>query len=203
MIRSQFTIHNYKNSQFSIIEKMTKKRYDVRGMMEWHPVFSAGRSRLQVSFTGGHLCGGASTPASFETEDPVVQAIIEGSKAFKTGRITIGKEDRHADLQPVGQSARDNAKTSVLASEVSQTDCASGAAVSMTASQEVTAPEEVTAPQEITAPHIMEFASVDEASDFLTVKKGIPAEKTMKAEQCVAEGARLGIEVRIRKKAES
>lgn len=156
-----------------------------------------------MSFTGGHLCGGACTPASFETEDPVVQAIIEGSKAFKTGRITIGKEDRHADLQPVGQSARDNAKTSVLASEVSQTDCASGAAVSMTAPEKVTAPEEVTPPEEVIAPHIMEFASVDEASDFLTVKKGIPAEKTMKAEQCVAEGARLGIEVRIKKKAES
>lgn len=57
--------------------------------MEWHPEFRVGRGRLQVSFTGGHLCGGASTPASYETADPVVQKVIEGSAAFRSGRITM------------------------------------------------------------------------------------------------------------------
>lgn len=161
--------------------------------MEWHPVFKAGRSRLQVSFTGGHLCGGACTPASFETEDPVVQAIIEGSKAFNTGRITIGMvmETGDDDRRPVGQRARDNAETSVLASEGAAMDRAFGEAVG------------ITAPHEKTAPNIMEFVSVTAASDFLTVKKGVSAEKTMKAEHCVAEGAKLGIDVRIKEKPES
>ena len=66
-----------------------KKRYEVRGMMEWHPVFRAGRTRLQVSFTGGHLCGGACTPAAYETSDSVVQAVIEASAAFRSGRINV------------------------------------------------------------------------------------------------------------------
>ena len=57
--------------------------------MEWHPEFRVGRGRLQVSFTGGHLCGGASTPASYETADPVVQKVIESSAAFRTGRIVL------------------------------------------------------------------------------------------------------------------
>ena len=69
-----------------------RKRYDVRGMMEWHPVFRIGRTRMKVSFTGGHLCGGGCTPASFETADPVVQAVIEGSEAFRAGRIVIGSQ---------------------------------------------------------------------------------------------------------------
>ena len=68
---------------------MLRKKYEVRGMMEWHPVFKVGRTRLQVSFTGGYLCAGGSTPAYCETEDPVVQAVIEGSAVFRTGRIRL------------------------------------------------------------------------------------------------------------------
>lgn len=68
---------------------MKRKRYEVRGMMEWHPVFKVGRSRLLVSFTGGHLCGGASTPAFYETADPVVQAVIESSAEFRSKRIRL------------------------------------------------------------------------------------------------------------------
>lgn len=66
---------------------MNMKRYEVRGMMEWHPEFRVGRSRLTVPFTGGHLCGGACTPASFETADPVVQIVIEQSAYFRSGMI--------------------------------------------------------------------------------------------------------------------
>ncbi len=56
-------------------------------MMEWHPVFRVGRTRLQVSFTGGHLCGGACTPAYYDTSDPVIQKIIESSAPYRAGRI--------------------------------------------------------------------------------------------------------------------
>ncbi len=57
--------------------------------MEWHPVFVAGRTRVQVPFTGGHLCGGACTAASYATDDPVVQKIIETSALFLSGRIQL------------------------------------------------------------------------------------------------------------------
>lgn len=66
-----------------------KKRYVISGMMEWHPVFRTGRSRLQISFTGGNLCGGAATAASYETSDPVVQRVIEDSVYFKSNRIRL------------------------------------------------------------------------------------------------------------------
>ena len=55
--------------------------------MEWHPEFKAGRTRIRVSFTGGHLSAGGCTPAAFETSDPVVQAVIEASAAYRSGRI--------------------------------------------------------------------------------------------------------------------
>lgn len=87
---------------------MKKKKYEVRGMMEWHPAFRVGRSYIQVSFTGGHLCSGGCTPASFETSDPVVQKVIEGSSAFKSGRISVGMEKEIPDptdaSEPAGHS---------------------------------------------------------------------------------------------------
>lgn len=77
---------------------MMKKKYEVPGMMEWHPEFRIGRTKVQIPFTGGHTCGGASTSACYETSDPVVQAIIEGSAPYRGGRIRLkgqSKEKEH------------------------------------------------------------------------------------------------------------
>lgn len=68
---------------------MKKKTYEVRGMMEWHPVFTVGRTHIRVPFTGGYLSDGAVTPATFETADAVVQTVIEQSKAYKSKRIRL------------------------------------------------------------------------------------------------------------------
>lgn len=126
-------------------------------MMEWHPEFRVGRGRLQVSFTGGHLCGGACTPASFETSDPVVQKVIEGSAAFRNGRISIGMvmEGGNPDRRSDGPRAQDF--------------------------------------------KVMEFDSVDAASDFLQREKGILIDHVLSPEQCVAQAMKLGIELVIRK----
>lgn len=68
-----------------------KIRYEVAGMMELHPEFTAGRTRIRIAFRGGHLSNGAITPASFETSDPVLQKVIEASHLYRSGRIRIGK----------------------------------------------------------------------------------------------------------------
>lgn len=68
---------------------MIRKIYEVRGMMEWHPVFTVGRTKIQVPFTGGHLCEGSVNAASFDTSDGVVQTVIENSQAFRCGRIRL------------------------------------------------------------------------------------------------------------------
>ncbi len=73
--------------------------------MEWHPEFIVGRTRLQVAFTGGHLCGGAVTAASYETTDPVVQAVIERSAAYKQKRIVLAASyPDEAALKPAGSA---------------------------------------------------------------------------------------------------
>lgn len=88
---------------------MTRKKYEVAGMMEWHPVFKVGRSRIQISFTGGHLCGGASNAAFFETSDPALQNIIENSSAFKNGCIRLGQEYKAAGA-PIQPSPKESVR---------------------------------------------------------------------------------------------
>ena len=124
--------------------------------MEWHPEFHAGRTRVKVSFTGGHLCGGATTAASYETSDPVVQKVIESSDAYRSGRIRVA-------------AVVDDARASVSTPAPRKT--------SMT---------------------LMEFADIDTASDFLQHEKGLFLDDLISREQCVAEAAKLGIELKIR-----
>lgn len=90
---------------------MKKKRYEVKGMMEWHPEFNVGRSCVRVSFTGGHLCSGCTTPASYETADPVVQRVIESSEAFLSGRIRLAAGS-------IGQECSGSAECASLTSMV-------------------------------------------------------------------------------------
>ena len=67
------------------------KTYEIPGMKECHPEFRAGRGRIRVPFTGGQLCVGGSTAASFSTSDPVLQKVIEASPQFHSGKIRLGE----------------------------------------------------------------------------------------------------------------
>ena len=125
--------------------------------MEWHTEFRVGRGRLQVSFTGGHLCGGASSPASYETSDPVVQKVIESSGAFRSGRIRLSMQS-----QVMGRRLPDLLPT----------------------------PDTSLTP--------IEFKDLDEAGDFLQHTKGIPLERLVTLDQCLAEAKRLGLDLKIK-----
>ena len=136
--------------------------------MEWHPVFRAGRTRLQVSFTGGHLCGGACTAAAYETSDPVVQAVIETSEAFRSGRITLAA------------------------------GCIGAAAVIMAAPNgRMNSLRDGKGGSQEPAT-VMEFGDLDSASDFLQGRKGIPVDRVLSREQCEAEARDLGIRLIIK-----
>ena len=149
---------------------MKRKRYDVSGMMEWHPEFKVGMTHVRVSFTGGHLCGGGRTPASFETDDPVVQAVIEGTEAFRTGRIRVGMEF----ALPVKFLYKDAWR---VKSRVIGMDCLGAAC-----------PEESRC--------VFEYRTIDDISDFLQFQKGVSLER-LHTEASIFEQAKLlGLELR-------
>lgn len=69
--------------------KKFKKTYAIYNLTEKHTSFFLGKTRVQVSFTGGIVTKKGVTPATFTTEDPVVQFAIENSADFKKGTITL------------------------------------------------------------------------------------------------------------------
>ncbi|MCM1489271.1 MAG: hypothetical protein NC095_00365 [Muribaculum sp.] len=152
------------------------KRYEVRGMMEWHPMFAVGRARIQVSFTGGHLGEGCSTPAAYITSDPVVQRVIEHSEAFLNHRIRVAAcypDTSDKNVVPKNKKAVKAAAASPFATSVKK-------AVSENNSEDM---------------EIMEFDDYEDAADFLHYKKNIPVDQLLDWESCVVEANRQGIKL--------
>lgn len=72
--------------------KSTKKIYGVKGMMEWIASIPCGKATVTVPFTGGSLSGYGIVPAQYITENPMMQAVIENSDYYKSGKIVLIRE---------------------------------------------------------------------------------------------------------------
>lgn len=59
--------------------------------MDWVAQIKAGAATVKVHFTGGALTVYGVTPAEYTTTNPFIQKVIEQSKYFKEGRITLLK----------------------------------------------------------------------------------------------------------------
>lgn len=57
--------------------------------MEWSALIGNGSVCVRVEFTGGSVTGYGVTPAEYTTGNPVIQALIEGSDYFRSGRIRL------------------------------------------------------------------------------------------------------------------
>jgi hypothetical protein len=72
---------------------MVRKIYGIRGLLEYSAVFRAGKAKLSVQFSGGTFSGYGTKPATYTTDNPVKQAIIENSPEYKEGRIFLYSQD--------------------------------------------------------------------------------------------------------------
>lgn len=154
---------------------MTKKRYEVKGMMEWHPVFAVGRARLQVSFTGGYLGDGCSTPAAYETGDPVIQHVIEHSDAFRKGRIRLAwsRGRPAAPVVPAPKAPKVENVSPPVQTSLFEADDGGGE-------------EKV-------------FDNEDEAIDYVQEKTGVGRSRIMTADECCRVARQYGIRIRIKR----
>ena len=68
------------------------KTYGVRGLMEWQITLPTGREVkpfVTITFEGGQITGFGVLPATFTTDDSVLQKIIENSVYRREGRIEV------------------------------------------------------------------------------------------------------------------
>lgn len=63
------------------------KTYETPGLLCFRMNLRAGKAWMTIDFDRGFSSGYSSTCASFSTDNDVVQALIENSPEFKTGRI--------------------------------------------------------------------------------------------------------------------
>lgn len=94
--------------------KIFRKTYGVRNLVEWQAIIPAGRGKLIVHFDGGSITAYGVTPATYKTDNPAHQAIIETSKHFRTGRIFLVKCELIKEVpDPVKPAAAPAAKPAV------------------------------------------------------------------------------------------
>lgn len=120
---------------------MKVKTYGVPGLTEWHGKLRAGSIEVQVSFTGGTASPSGAQPAYYTTRDPITQFVIENSKEFRSGFITLimsqeipGEHPRMAVPKP---QAADNSGEATVHETAAAEETAQEAAPTSPAVQEV------------------------------------------------------------------
>lgn len=65
------------------------KTYAIYGLMEYLARIPVGGTTVDVHFTGGQLSGFGIRPATYSTDDPVMQRLIERSRDYRSKRIRL------------------------------------------------------------------------------------------------------------------
>lgn len=79
---------------------MSRKTYSYRDKLECSVVFFVGQSKMRVPFAGGSISAYGVQPARYTTSNLGVQAVIEQSDEFKSGRIFISAIKDAPEAQP-------------------------------------------------------------------------------------------------------
>lgn len=91
-----------------------KKRitYEIFGQVERSSYFRVGKALMRVEFKGGSINSAGLVPATFITDNTLLQKAIESSDAFRSGQIKCGKIDEipgPCDVEP--EEKNDDKKT--------------------------------------------------------------------------------------------
>lgn len=78
-----------RNRIMKTVSENTIRTYGVTGLMEWKARLRSGKAVFLIDFTGGTLSGYGATPATYTTDNSVVQSVIESSEPFRNGRIRL------------------------------------------------------------------------------------------------------------------
>ena len=160
---------------------MKKKRitYGVVGLMEYQTVVKIGHSRVKVHFADGTVSAMGVNPATFTTDNIMVQIAIEGGAEYKRGLIKRLKvvelnDELIVERNSVASEPKAIASTEVAAAEL--------AALSAAEEQE-------------TAPQVLEFTCNDDAKDYLVDKFGVESSRLRTRAAIIEVGRNHGVEI--------
>lgn len=90
---------------------MLQRVYGVYGLMDYTINVRLGNRILKIPFTGGATTGNGVRPATYTTNNPIVQFAIESSSIFKSGRVKIIRSIGQADSVPKAAASCNTGKT--------------------------------------------------------------------------------------------
>lgn len=165
--------------------KKQKKTYGIKGFMEYQAVIKVGNGRMKVSFTDGSMSAMGVNPATFTTDKFMVQHAIENSAEFKRGLIHIVSV---IDLANEVHIER-NTPAPVSPQEPLQEERPEAEEIDTEAAEQ---PEPEDSVDTLTQ---VEFASNDEAKDYLEQNFGLVRSKLRNREDICKAGKANGVEI--------
>lgn len=167
--------------------KKKKITYGVSGMMEYQAVIKVGRNNMKVLFSDGSVSAIGVNPATFTTENFMVQHAIENSSDFKRGRIKVVNTielQEELRIERNGVQPAPDVPDSVLipVTEIS------------TAPTDRNAEKEIDLESGSTTIQV-EFSCNDDAKDYLEQTFGFVRSKLHNREDIVAAGKTHGVDI--------
>ena len=179
--------------------KKTKTTYGVYNLIEWHARLRMGKATVKVAFTGGSITTQGVTPATFTTEDPVIQFAIERSPEFRNGKIKVV---RRATLNEVVEIECNVPKVTADVPSAAHEPIPARSTVTpvengdndsdMQTDNEAKAEDSVKTTSATTQ---VEFSCNDDAKDYLEQTFGLVRSKLRNREDIVAAGKAHDVEI--------
>lgn len=195
--------------------KKLKITYGVNGMMEFQAVLKVGKTNLKVQFSDGSFNASSKKPATYTTDNLMVQHAIENSAEFKRGLIhkvsTVELNEEVKVLRNGPKALNDPIPIEIKAdgSQIPASETANpasnedaGETPEPTEGEEIadeTSPEVANEPASETANPAIELKQIevhckDDAKDYLEQNFGVVKSKLRNKETIASVAATYGIE---------
>ncbi len=170
--------------------RRTRTTYGVYNLIEWHATLQAGKATVRVPFTGGSITTQGVTPATYTTDNAVIQLAIERSREFRSGKIKtvrrtvldgeieVRRNPERKREEPAPRHAHEDAAIGVAAEVAAECESAEEAA-DVTEDVAACMPEaDPACVTEERKPAVeVEFSCNDDAKDYLEQTYGVTRSK--------------------------
>ena len=196
--------------------KKKKITYAIRGFMTYVAVIFFGKARMKVTFSDGSITGTGTKPATFTTDNYIIQKGIEQSEQFKKGQIYIHStyeldEEVEIERNPEPVKPEEIADNPEQPEETEQPEEQKAESpepvVQEEAEPETLQPLAVNLPsEEIPAEdngegNVKVFACNDDARDYLESEFGVDRNKLKLRKDIISLGEAFGVQIVISGKA--
>ena len=179
--------------------KKNKTTYGVYNLIEWHALLRMGKATVKVPFTGGGITTQGVTPATFTTENPIIQFAIERSPEFLNGKIKVVRRVKlNGSIEIESNSPKvatdgPNPTTAPISS-----DCTAAPIKEDERAPDIQADKETETEENTKATIVttqVEFSCNDDAKDYLEQTFGFVRSKLHNREDIVNAGKAHNVEI--------